>query len=116
MVGLFKKRSDASKRSPSIPPGGALEPERHLYEEVICILDGQGATEVWHEGGRKQMFEWGQWSLFAPPLNSWHRLTNGGREPVKFLAATNAPLIMDVFHDEDFIFNCPYPFPNRVEV
>ncbi len=42
-----------------IPAGGALEPEKHFYEEVICILSGQGATEVWQEGGRKQMFEWG---------------------------------------------------------
>ena len=47
-----------------IPAGGALEPEKHFYEEVICILDGQGAAEVWQEGGRKQMFEWGPWSLF----------------------------------------------------
>jgi hypothetical protein len=29
-----------------IPSGGALEPEKHLYEEIICILDGQGAAEV----------------------------------------------------------------------
>jgi oxalate decarboxylase/phosphoglucose isomerase-like protein (cupin superfamily) len=96
-----------------IPPGGALEPERHVYEEVICILSGQGATEVWQEGGRKQMFEWGAWSLFAPPLNSWHRLVNGGREPVRFLAATNAPVIMDVFHDEDFVFNSNHSFSRR---
>ena len=96
-----------------IPPGGALNPERHMYEEVICILSGQGATEVWQEGGRKQIFEWSPWSLFAPPLNSWHRLVNGGREPVKFLAATNAPMIMDVFHSEEFVFNCPFRFSDR---
>lgn len=96
-----------------IPAGGALEPEKHFYEKVICILEGQGATEVWQEGGRKQMFEWGAWSLFAPPLNTWHRLINGGREPVKFLAVTNAPLILDTIHNEDFVFNCPYDFSDR---
>ena len=96
-----------------IPAGGALESERHFYEEVICILSGQGATEVWQDGGRKQIFEWGPWSLFAPPLNTWHRLLNGGREPVKFLAVTNAPLVMDVIHNEEFLFNCPYNFSDR---
>jgi len=96
-----------------IPAGGALEPERHFYEEVICILEGQGATEIWQDGGRKQMFEWGPWSLFAPPLNTWHRLLNGGRTPVKFLAVTNAPVVMDVIHNEEFIFNCPYNFFDR---
>jgi oxalate decarboxylase/phosphoglucose isomerase-like protein (cupin superfamily) len=96
-----------------IPPGAALEPEKHLYEEVICILQGHGATEIWRDHSRKQMFEWGPWSLFAPPLNSWHRLVNGGNEPVKFLAATNAPIIMDIFHNEDFVFNCPYEFSDR---
>jgi len=96
-----------------IPAGGALEPERHFYEEVICILEGQGATEIWQDGGRKQMFEWGPWSLFAPPLNTWHRLLNGERTPVKFLAVTNAPVVMDVIHNEEFIFNCPYNFSDR---
>jgi len=96
-----------------IPPGEALQPERHLYEEIVCVLEGQGATEVWQEGSPKQMFEWGAWSLFAPPLNTWHRLLNGGRTPVKFLAVTNAPLTMDIFHSEEFIFNCPYNFTDR---
>jgi oxalate decarboxylase/phosphoglucose isomerase-like protein (cupin superfamily) len=96
-----------------IPGGSALQSERHFYEEVICILDGQGAAEVWQDGGRKQMFEWGPWSLFAPPLNTWHRLLNGGRTPVKYLAVTNAPLVMDVVHNDEFIFNCPYNFADR---
>ena len=76
-----------------IPPGGALQPEKHVYEELICILAGMGATEVWQEGNKKSLFEWGRMSLFSPPLNSWHRLINGGREPVKFLAVTNAPMV-----------------------
>ncbi|NIO11093.1 MAG: hypothetical protein GTO40_25000 [Deltaproteobacteria bacterium] len=96
-----------------IPPGGALEPERHLYEELICIFEGNGATEIWQEGGKKQMFEWGPWSLFSPPMNAWHRLVNGGREPVRFLGTTNAPLTMNPFREPEFIFNCPYVFSSR---
>lgn len=96
-----------------IPPGGALQPEKHMYEEVICILSGHGATEVWQEGGRKQAFEWGQWSVFAPPLNCWHRLINGSREPVKILGVTNAPIVIDMYRNPEFVFNCPTVFSDR---
>ena len=96
-----------------IAAGGALKPEKHFYEEVIVILEGQGATEIWQDGGTKQMFEWGPWSLFAPPLNTNHRLLNGGRTPVKYLAVTNAPLVMDIVHNEEFVFACPYNFSDR---
>jgi oxalate decarboxylase/phosphoglucose isomerase-like protein (cupin superfamily) len=96
-----------------IPSGNALKPERHLYEKVICILNGQGATEISDDQGHKRMFEWGQWSLFAPPLNTVHRLINGSREPVRFLAVTNAPLVFDIYRNEQFIFDCPYNFEDR---
>jgi len=96
-----------------IPPGGALHPEKHIYEEVIVILEGNGATEVWQEGGKKHIFEWSRWSLFAPPLNSWHRLVNGGREPVKFFAVTTAPIVMDLYRNDEFIFNSPFVFRER---
>jgi oxalate decarboxylase/phosphoglucose isomerase-like protein (cupin superfamily) len=98
-----------------IPPGEALKPERHLYEEVICILHGQGGTEIWTDDGRKQLFEWGPWSLFAPPLNTWHRIINGSRDPVRFMAVTNAPMAIDIYRNLDFIFNCPYTFSDRYQ-
>jgi oxalate decarboxylase/phosphoglucose isomerase-like protein (cupin superfamily) len=98
-----------------IPPGGALNPEKHLYEEVITVLDGRGFTEILHPDGSKQFFEWGRGSVFAPPLNWEHRLINGGQEPVRFMAVTNAPLIMDMFHNLDFVFASEYRFRDRYD-
>ncbi|MBI2349479.1 MAG: hypothetical protein HYV05_12605 [Deltaproteobacteria bacterium] len=96
-----------------IPPGKALEPDRHLYEKVFYVVEGLGSTEVWQQEQSKRFFEWGPGSLFAPPLNCWHRLINGGRQRALLAAVTNAPMIMDLFHNSDFIFNCPYQFQDR---
>jgi quercetin dioxygenase-like cupin family protein len=99
-----------------IPPGGALEPERHLYEKVVFVLEGHGTTEVWQEGdSRKHVFEWGRGSIFAPPLNTWHRMYNLGSEPAKFLAIDDAPLMMNGFRNADFVFDCNYAFRERFD-
>ena len=96
-----------------IPGGGALNPEKHVYDEAILVLKGRGITEVWQEGGTKVSFEWGEGSLFAPPLNAWHRLVNGTQEPAVFLAFTTAPAVIDALNDTDFVFNCEHRFVNR---
>ncbi len=96
-----------------IPPGEALEPERHLYDELIYIWRGRGLAEVWHVGQTKRSFEWGDGSLFAIPTNAWHRLVNGGREPVLVFARTNAPIVIETLRNTDFIFNCDYNFTDR---
>ena len=96
-----------------IPAGGSLEPEKHLYDELIYILRGRGLSEVWHQGQPKRTFEWGEGSLFAIPLNTWHRLANGGREPVLLFAITSAPLMMNASGNTEFIFNCDYNFTDR---
>ena len=94
-----------------IPGGGALNPERHLFDEAIYILKGRGLTEVWQEGGVKVTFEWGEASVFALPLNAWHRLVNGSREPALFLAITTAPQVMNALFETEFVFNCEHQFP-----
>jgi hypothetical protein len=43
-----------------IPPGSQTAPQRHLFEEIVYIVRGQGATSLWHEGMPKLTFEWGQ--------------------------------------------------------
>ncbi len=97
-----------------IPPGKSLKPQRHLFEETIHILQGKGGTTIWNEGGPKQTFEWEEGSLFSPPMNAWHQHFNGqGDQPVKYLAITNAPKIINIFYNLDFIFNNNFVFKDR---
>jgi quercetin dioxygenase-like cupin family protein len=93
-----------------IPGGAALEPERHLYEEEIFVLQGRGAAQAWQGNGPKLTFEWGEYSVFAFPRNTWHRLYNTGQEPVIYLGVTTAPEVINSVQDIDFVFNCDYDF------
>jgi mannose-6-phosphate isomerase-like protein (cupin superfamily) len=98
-----------------IPPGGSIKPQKHLYQQLICVLQGSGATDVWIDAAdrHKRTFEWGKFSLFSPPLNSSYRLYNLGTEPVVYLAVNDAPMVLDLFHNNDFVFNNPYRFTDR---
>ena len=35
-----------------------MKPQRQLYEEIITVAAGSGATTVWYEGTPKRTFEW----------------------------------------------------------
>ncbi len=99
-----------------IPPGKGLAPRRHLYEEMIYVLDGRGSTEVWNDAGKRISFEWKAGAIFAIPLNCWHRHFNGsGRDPARFVAVTNAPVIINAFGDLGFVFNTGYDFKERFD-
>ncbi len=97
-----------------IPPQRQTTAERYLFEELIYVLQGRGATTVWHEGGAKRTFEWQEGSLFSPPLNSWRQHFNAqGGEPARFVALTDAPQMINRFRNLDFIFNNPFAFSDR---
>lgn len=97
-----------------IPAGGKLAPQRQLFEEMILVLDGQGSTTVWNDAGQKVTFEWQAGALFAIPLNTWHQHFNGsGRAPARFVSVTNCPPVMNLYEDEDFVFNTGYDFKTR---
>lgn len=96
-----------------VPAAGALNPEKHIYEEIFYVLEGRGSTEVWVEGGKKHVFEWQAGSLFSIPVNAMHRIVNATNSPALLLAGTTAPNLMDLIGNTDFIFNCPYVFDDR---
>ena len=99
-----------------IPAGGNLKPQRHLYEELLYVVAGRGATSMWQEGGHKVQFEWQAGSFFAVPLNAWHQHFNGdGQAPARLLGVTSAPLTINLYHNTGFVFDCPFLFKDRFD-
>jgi quercetin dioxygenase-like cupin family protein len=98
-----------------IPPGGSTTPLKHLYEDVIYVLEGRGNTEVEFADGSKRSFEWGAKSLFAIPLNAKHRHFNAsGQQRALLATTTNLPLLLNAFHNVDFVFKNDFNFAERV--
>ena len=97
-----------------IPPGGELRPEHHVYDAVMYVMSGHGATTIWQEGEPKHTVEWHEGSLLAIPLNAWHQeFNNSGQEPARILFGTNMPHVMNFYNNLDFIFKNPVPFLDR---
>jgi quercetin dioxygenase-like cupin family protein len=97
-----------------VPGAGALNPEKHMYEEIYFVVEGRGSTEVWLDGDSKRhAFEWQKGSLFSIPVNAMHRIVNASSAPALLLAGTTAPNLMNLINSVDAIFNCPYQFRDR---
>ncbi len=97
-----------------IPPGKALNPERHLYEEKFWVIEGEGTTELWLEGSsQRQRFEWHAGSLFAVPINVNYQLINARSSRVLILVGNTAPPLLNIFENEGFIFGNDFKFRER---
>ena len=98
-----------------IQPGASTKPIRHIYEEHIIALSGEGETHIWRDSDpdNKAVVRWKKGFIFAPPLNTWHQHFNKGSQPARIAAETTLPLIIDVFRTRDFVFNNSYDFVDR---
>ena len=98
-----------------IPPGGATDWQRHLFDEVFYVLKGHGSTIIDAGDGQTHSFEWGPRAVFTPPLNSPFRLFNvSGTEPVRIVSANDMPFLLNVFRNENFLFDNSFQFPERL--
>ncbi len=99
-----------------IPAGGKTKVQKHLYEEMVYVTKGYGATSVWQKDGKKHTFEWGPGSLFAVPINAHYQHFNAsGSETARYFAVTNSCFMMNLFHNVDFIFGDDYAFLDRFD-
>ena len=96
-----------------LPPGAKTTPQKHMYEELIYVTKGHGATTVWQDGGAKHTFEWGEGSVFAIPLNANYQHFNTSGSPTRYYAMTNASFMMNLFHNQTYIFDNPFVFEDR---
>jgi mannose-6-phosphate isomerase-like protein (cupin superfamily) len=97
-----------------LPPGGATDQVRHMYEAVYFVIDGQGSTVLETPEGGQLSFEWGKASLFALPMNAPYRLFNSsGRERARVAVVSNLPMVMKQFRDEKYVFHTDRNFPER---
>jgi mannose-6-phosphate isomerase-like protein (cupin superfamily) len=92
-----------------VPSGGALNAEKHFFDEFYLVIEGRGSTEVSAgDGARPQVFEWQPGSLFMIPLNATYRLVNATGSPALLLASNNAPPIVNIFQHRSIIFDNPF--------
>jgi mannose-6-phosphate isomerase-like protein (cupin superfamily) len=112
----FKGRGDyCSQFLFDVSAGRSSNPVHHLFEALYFVLEGRGSTQLEFPDGRKKQFEWGPRSFFAIPLNATYRHFNAsGKDRALLVATTTAPLVMKTFHNDDFVFNTPYQFSERI--
>jgi hypothetical protein len=73
------------------------------------------STTIEAPDGRRHSFEWGPRSLFAIPLNTRYRLFNAsGSEKARLVSTTSLPAVLNMFHDEDFVFGNGWDFAARL--
>jgi len=98
-----------------VKPTRQTRPVKHLYEAFFYVLAGHGSTTVWLPDGSARTFEWGPKALFAVPLNCRYQIMNGsGVESARLSCTTDAPLLLNLFHSVEFVFESDATFADRL--
>jgi gentisate 1,2-dioxygenase len=97
-----------------IPPGGSTQPLRHLFEAGVYAFGGPGHTLLEPEGGAPQRIDWQYRTLFSIPLNVRYRHVNTSDRPVRLVAVTSFPYVINSTASERFIFDNPFQFSDRL--
>ena len=98
-----------------LAPGKSTLPQRHLFEEVIYVIEGTGSTQLTLPDGERRSFEWGSRSLFSIPLNASCRHFNTSElERAVLVSTTNLPMMLNLFHNEKFVFDNSFDFDERI--
>ena len=98
-----------------VAPSKKTAPIKHIFEAFFYVLSGYGSTTVTNPDGETRTFEWGPKALFTIPLNCSYQIYNGsGQEHARLSCTNDAPLVLNLFHNEKFVFENDFEFPERL--
>jgi len=98
-----------------IPPKGQTKPQRHMFEAGIYFFGGPGHTIIQQEGRRPQRVDWKYRTLFSIPLNVRYQHFNDSDKPVRLMAVTSFPFVMNSTNSVKFAFENPFEFKDRYD-
>jgi hypothetical protein len=115
--GLYLRLADyqfTDGRILEIPPGGATTPTRHLFEIGIHFLGGPGHTVLSRANKPPRRIDWQKGSVYSVPINTRYQHFNDSEKPVRLLAISSFPFMINSTNSKAFIFNNSSEFPERV--
>jgi quercetin dioxygenase-like cupin family protein len=97
-----------------LKPGEVTKQFKHMFETWIFVISGTGETLVKQKGLPDQTIQWQPRSLFGPPLNTtYQHRNNDSQSNARILMVTNAPLTLNLYHNERFVFDNKFVFKDR---
>lgn len=116
--GLYLRLADyqiTDGRILEIPPMGATNPARHMFEMGVYFLGGPGHTMISQDGKPPRRVDWNHRSIYSIPINTGYQHFNDSEEPVRLLAVTSFPFVLNASNSEAFIINNPFACHDRIE-
>lgn len=87
-----------------LTPGGETKRQHHLYQEIVYVSQGRGATEI-GTGEDAVVFEWQEDSLFfIPQCVPYKHMNHSSEESAHLFAQTTLPQLLELIQYEEPIF------------
>jgi hypothetical protein len=98
-----------------LPPGGSTKPQRHLFEAGLYFFGGSGHLTLRPEGQPPLDVPVKYRTLFSVPLNMRYQIFNTSDRPLRVVAVTSFPFVLNAMENERFIFENPFEFRERYD-
>jgi gentisate 1,2-dioxygenase len=98
-----------------LPPSAKTASQRHFYEVGIYFISGSGHTIIQQEGESPKRVDWQAGDLFSVPLNVRYQHFSDSDGPVRMLAITSFPFVVNAVDNLRFIEENPFIFSDRYD-